>query len=34
VNRGVGGITKGADVRQSYSDPFYWAPFILIGNYE
>lgn len=34
VNRGVGGITKGADVKQSYSDPFYWAPFILIGKYE
>jgi CHAT domain-containing protein/Tfp pilus assembly protein PilF len=33
--RGIGGITEGdAEVSQTYSHPFFWAPFILIGKYD
>lgn len=33
--RGVGGIIEGdTDISQTYSHPYFWAPFVLIGKYE
>ena len=32
--RGVGGITERKEKKQDCSHPYYWAPFVLIGNYN
>jgi CHAT domain-containing protein len=32
--RGVGGITESKERKRDCSHPYYWAPFVLIGNYN